>query len=243
MANKEQKLFAEFPPVSTEQWESVIAVDLKGADYEKKLVWRTAEGFNVRPYYRAENLDGIKYLGSQCGEFPYVRGTGKDNNWRIVQTIEVGCPKEANAQATVLLTKGVESIGFVIGDKEFSAADLDTLLSGISVKNTELVFSGCATKKVAGLFIDKMDKEGVDPETVRASFVLDPIVKKLTLKGTMACKNGQCKGFENLASLISKGAAYKRIRFVNVSGEISITAVPRSCRNWPLRWLPATNTW
>ena len=165
-------------------------------------------------------LDGIKYLGSQCGEFPYVRGTGKDNNWRIVQTIEVGCPKEANAQATVLLTKGVESIGFVIGDKEFSAADLDTLLSGISVKNTELVFSGCATKKVAGLFIDKMDKEGVDPETVRASFVLDPIVKKLTLKGTMACKNGQCKGFENLASLISKGAAYKRIRFVNVSGEI-----------------------
>ena len=220
MANKEQKLFAEFPPVSTEQWESVIAVDLKGADYEKKLVWRTAEGFNVRPYYRAENLDGIKYLGSQCGEFPYVRGTGKDNNWRIVQTIEVGCPKEANAQATVLLTKGVESIGFVIGDKEFSAADLDTLLSGISVKNTELVFSGCATKKVAGLFIDKMDKEGVDPETVRASFVLDPIVKKLTLKGTMACKNGQCKGFENLASLIAKGAAYKRIRFVNVSGEI-----------------------
>ena len=220
MANKEQKLFAEFPPVSTEQWESVIAVDLKGADYEKKLVWRTAEGFNVRPYYRAENLDGIKYLGPQCGEFPYVRGTGKDNNWRIVQTIEVGCPKEANAQATVLLTKGVESIGFVIGDKEFSAADLDTLLSGISVKNTELVFSGCATKKVAGLFIDKMDKEGVDPETVRASFVLDPIVKKLTLKGTMACKNGQCKGFENLASLISKGAAYKRIRFVNVSGEI-----------------------
>ena len=220
MANKEQKLFAEFPPVSTEQWESVIAVDLKGADYEKKLVWRTAEGFNVRPYYRAENLDGIKYLGSQCGEFPYVRGTGKDNNWRIVQTIEVGCPKEANAQATVLLTKGVESIGFVIGDKEFSAADLDTLLSGISVKNTELVFSGCATKKVAGLFIDKMDKEGVDPETVRVSFVLDPIVKKLTLKGTMACKNGQCKGFENLASLISKGAAYKRIRFVNVSGEI-----------------------
>ena len=220
MANKEQKLFAEFPPVSTEQWESVIAVDLKGADYEKKLVWRTAEGFIVRPYYRAEILDGIKYLGSQCGEFPYVRGTGKDNNWRIVQTIEVGCPKEANAQATVLLTKGVESIGFVIGDKEFSAADLDTLLSGISVKNTELVFSGCATKKVAGLFIDKMDKEGVDPETVRASFVLDPIVKKLTLKGTMACKNGQCKGFENLASLISKGAAYKRIRFVNVSGEI-----------------------
>ncbi len=57
MANtKREKLFTEFPPVPTEKWEEVIAVDLKGADYERKLVWRTGEGFNVRPYYRAENL-------------------------------------------------------------------------------------------------------------------------------------------------------------------------------------------
>ena len=49
MANTEkEKLFAEFPAVSTEQWEAVITTDLKGADYERKLVWRTAEGFNVR---------------------------------------------------------------------------------------------------------------------------------------------------------------------------------------------------
>lgn len=60
MANtKEHKLFNEFPPVSTEQWEAVITADLKGADYERKLVWKTAEGINVRPYYRAEDLQGI----------------------------------------------------------------------------------------------------------------------------------------------------------------------------------------
>ena len=50
------KLFSEFPEVSTKEWEEVIAKDLKGADYEKKLVWKTLEGFNVRPYYRAEDL-------------------------------------------------------------------------------------------------------------------------------------------------------------------------------------------
>ena len=45
MANtKREKLFAEFPPVPTEKWEEVIAVDLKGADYERKLVWRTPKG-------------------------------------------------------------------------------------------------------------------------------------------------------------------------------------------------------
>lgn len=44
---------ADFPPVTTEEWEAAIAKDLKGADYEKKLVWRTEEGLAVRPYYRA----------------------------------------------------------------------------------------------------------------------------------------------------------------------------------------------
>ena len=59
MANtKREKLFTEFPPVPTEKWEEVITADLKGADYERKLVWKTGEGFNVRPYYRAENLEG-----------------------------------------------------------------------------------------------------------------------------------------------------------------------------------------
>ena len=219
MANKEQKLFAEFPPVTTERWEEAIKADLKGADYEKKLVWKTAEGFNVRPYYRAENLEGLRFLGSLCGEFPYVRGTKKNNDWLILQTIEVECPREANARIHALLTKGVESIGLVIGNKEFSADDLDTLLGGVSLRNTELTFSGCATKKVARLFIEKLDRENAGSDDARANFVLDPIVKKLTLKGTMACKSGQCKGFENLASLIGAGAKYKKLRTVAVSGE------------------------
>lgn len=42
----------------------------KGADYERKLVWKTGEGFNVRPYYRAENLEGIKFLGSPGRRVP-----------------------------------------------------------------------------------------------------------------------------------------------------------------------------
>ena len=104
MANtKSEKLFTEFPPVPTEKWEEVITADLKGADYERKLVWKTGEGFNVRPYYRAENLEGIKFLGSQAGEFPYVRGTHAHNRWRVHQTVSVVCPKEANAEALKIL--------------------------------------------------------------------------------------------------------------------------------------------
>ena len=59
-----EKLFAEFQPVPTSQWEEVINKDLKGADYDKRLVWKTMEGFAVRPYYRAEDLENLKHIGS-----------------------------------------------------------------------------------------------------------------------------------------------------------------------------------
>lgn len=53
LATDPLRLAEEFPPVSTEAWEAAIRADLAGADYEKKLIWRTEEGIPVRPYYRA----------------------------------------------------------------------------------------------------------------------------------------------------------------------------------------------
>ena len=80
-----EKLFTEFPPVSTAQWEEVITKDLKGADYEKKLVWKTYDGFAVRPYYRAEDLQNLAYAGKNPGEFPFVKGTKQ--NTKVVSQI------------------------------------------------------------------------------------------------------------------------------------------------------------
>jgi len=71
----------DFPPVPTAAWEAAIAKDLKGADYDKKLVWRTEEGLAVRPYYRKEALAG---LDAQLA----ARGAGK--GWDIAQDVEPG---------------------------------------------------------------------------------------------------------------------------------------------------------
>ncbi len=74
----------DFPPVPTAEWEAAIRKDLKGADYEKKLVWRTDEGIPVRPYYRSESLAGLEgQTGSAPGSFPFVRGNGEA--WTIDQ--------------------------------------------------------------------------------------------------------------------------------------------------------------
>ena len=212
------RLFTEFPPVPTEKWEEVITADLKGADYERKLVWKTGEGFNVRPYYRAENLEGIKFLGSQAGEFPYVRGTHAHNRWRVHQTVSVVCPKEANAEALKILNAGVDSLGFCIASADFSAADLDMLLKDICIPAVEITFCGEKMANVAELVLAKVEKEGIAKEDVRIAFCIDPLVKGLSSKGDFCSPNGE-KCIARIVELIHKTKEYKHVRIVTVAGQ------------------------
>lgn len=218
--NNREKLFAEFPPVSTEAWEAAIAVDLKGADYERKLVWRTNEGFNVRPYYRAENLEGLETLNAAAGEFPYLRGVSGDNNWLTHQTIEVAAPAEANATALQMLNAGVDSLGFEIKDENFSEADLDVLLKDIYMPAVDLTFSGKKMPHVAALVLAKAEKEGVSKDDTRVNFCIDPIVKHLSMKGDWCEKCGGTKCFDKIADLVAKTKEYKNVRVVTVSGNV-----------------------
>lgn len=137
---KDKKLFEEFPPVSTADWEAKIKVDLKGADYDKKLIWKTINNFNVKPYYRAEDLKDVSYLNVHPDEFPFVRGNKtNNNNWLIRQDISVDNFSDSNKKARLFLEKGAQSLGFIF-DSEPTRNDLDTLLKDIDVEKFELNF-------------------------------------------------------------------------------------------------------
>jgi hypothetical protein len=83
-------ILKDFPSVPTKAWEASIHVDLKGEDYNKKLVWNSDEGIEVRPYYRN---DDIKDLESQIGKvpatFPFVRGRGSQSSKQVESQGEV----------------------------------------------------------------------------------------------------------------------------------------------------------
>ncbi len=121
-----------------------METDLKGADFNKKLVWRTNEGFNVEPIYRAEDTADLKTTDTLPGEYPFVRGTRTDNNWLTRQEIIGATPEEANAVALDVLGKGVTSLGFKVKDP--SRETLDTLLKGIAADSVELNFTCCPRK-------------------------------------------------------------------------------------------------
>ena len=214
-----EKLFAEFPEVSTEAWEAAIAVDLKGADYERKLVWRTTEGFSLRPYYRAENLEGLETLGTQAGEFPYLRGVSGDNSWLTHQTIAVKCPKAANEAALKMLNAGVDSLGFCLSE-ELSAEQLDELLAGVVLSAVELTFCGKGAGKLVAPVLAKAEKEGVAKDALHVNFCIDPIVKHLSQKGDWCeeCEGGKC--LTKIADLVKATAEYKYVKVVNVSANV-----------------------
>ena len=185
MADSKEKLFSDFPGVSTEAWMEKITADLKGADFEKKLVWRTNEGFKVKPFYRQEDLEGLKTTEGLPGEFPYVRGTKKnDNTWFVRQEIKVECPKEANAKALDILNKGVDSLGFYVKKKDLSPEYIETLLNDICAECIELNFSTCQghTVELAQLLVAYFQKKGYDLTKLQGSVNYDPM-GKMMVKG------------------------------------------------------------
>ncbi|MDE7437083.1 MAG: methylmalonyl-CoA mutase small subunit [Muribaculaceae bacterium] len=147
MAEKKETLFDAFQPVTTEEWKAKITADLKGADFDKKLVWRTNEGFNVQPFYRKEDIENLPTIGSLPGEFPYVRGTRDNNDWLIRQEVEGATAEEMNAHARHILDKGAESIGLSLRHGK-AELDLAVILKDIDLKKVEVNIVCCPGKAV-----------------------------------------------------------------------------------------------
>ncbi len=182
MAETKEKLFDQFPPVSTEEWKEKVVADLKGADFDKKLVWRTSEGFNVNPMYRAEDIADLKTTDSLPGEYPYIRGTRTDNNWLVRQDIQVTDIAAANAKAKDLLTKGVESLGFELPKDLVSVENLKALLQGIDVEKVELNFSTCMrhTLELAQAVAEALKASGADLTKAAGSIRFNPFRRMFT---------------------------------------------------------------
>ncbi len=215
MSDKNQKLFTEFEPVSTEAWEAKINADLKGKDYERALVWKTHEGISVRPYYRQENLEGLDYLSALPGEFPYIRGNKKTgNDWFIRQDIRVKNYAEANKKALIVLGKGVNSLGFCFDcSTELSKDDMAVLLKDICLEAIETNFVCLCDKcNFAEPFAEYV-KGKYKGDQIIGSTSVDPI-GSFVLKGKM-----KDNAFNELKQAVEETASLPQFRVIGVHGK------------------------
>ena len=217
MSNNKEKLFTEFQAPTKQEWLDKIEVDLKGADFQKRLVWRTNEGFNVQPFYRLEDLKDLKTPDALPGEFPFVRGNKKDNNeWYVRQNIVVTDPAEANKKALDILMKGVDSIGFKLGHAELSAEFIETLLKDIRLDCVEVSYRACMrhAMQLADLLVAYIEKMGYDKEKIVGGLGFDPI-ERMLMKG-----KDSTMMLPDMPKLVEKLKDYPQLRCVMVHSDL-----------------------
>ena len=182
MSNTKEKLFSEFQAPTKQEWLDKIGVDLKGADFQKRLVWKTPEGFSVQPFYQRDDVEKLSTPYSMPGEFPFVRGNKKnDNTWYIRQEIEAEDAKAANAKALDILNKGIDSLSFTIPGDKVSAEFVEALLKDIYCDCVELNFNTCKrhSAELAEILVAYFEKKGYDKEKIVGSIDWDPMDKIL----------------------------------------------------------------
>ena len=216
MAENKLNLLADFPAISTKTWKEKIITDLKGADFDKKLVWRTPEGFNAQPFYRQEDLKGLKTTVSAPGQYPFVRGTKENNEWLVRQNICAKNAKAANAKALEILQKGVDSLGFDLDCEKLSYRYIKTLLEGIYCDCIAINFNICCPTKaaeLANILVRYYGRKGYDVKNVKGSINVDPI-KKMLVQGKPFSAE---KVSEKIANVVKAAKSLKNYRVIAVN--------------------------
>ena len=108
-----KSLFNDFEAVSSKAWKQKIQVDLKGADYNDTLIWKTNEGINVKPFYHADEFETLPEVSKS-----------KATAWKISQAIDVTDAKISNLKALDVITRGAEHILFNLHTENISVEDL-----------------------------------------------------------------------------------------------------------------------
>ena len=173
-----KRLFEEFPPISTEQWMDKITADLKGADFNRKLVWHN-ENFDVQPFYRENQRAEVDYLDMAPNSFPFVRSTKTQNDWEVRQKIYATSPVEANEMAKEAVNRG--AIGLSFDAKEINdLASISVLLHGLNLEEVSISFR--ASKNyldLVKLIIAYLKSTDFDVNKVKGSMNFDSLGYRL----------------------------------------------------------------
>jgi len=165
-------LFAEFPPVSKDQWKAEVIKDLKGAGFEK-LIWKTYEGLDIQPFYTREDLTHLDYLKG----FENIPGDPKSpvRKWENKEKIVATNEKQANELAMEALHGGADGLAFEISNS--GSTDFETLLKGVNLADTPATFiiKGAAVAFQRS-FIDWLGKKNFPLKDLKGGIQYDPAV-------------------------------------------------------------------
>ena len=219
----ETPLAEGFPAAKLDRWRALVDKALKGADFEKRLVKRTADGLKIKPLYaRGDALAST--AGALPGYAPFTRGTKPVSGGWDIRTFHIESdPKAANAAILEDLEGGVTSIGLQVANglaptKEALGAALDGVLLDV-----------CPIVLVAGEhFFDAAlamtavwDARGIKPTDRQGSFGADPLG---TLAMTGRLSESLDTALARAVALMKTTAASPRVQVMTADGVVAHVA-------------------
>jgi methylmalonyl-CoA mutase len=203
MPQHNERLFSDFPPVYPSEWEERIRADLKGTDYEKKLIWHTLDNLKLKPYYTAEDLQVLEFPDQRPGAFPFVRGNNTTgNHWDIRQDFRVYDPGVAGEHARLASARGLTSVGFDLSAREsLTYGEFSRMVGGLDLTETSLnlVGGGMKAPELAGYLMTLAGEQHTDTKKLRGSVCFDPLTR-MVLTGSFF--TGEIVDFTTTAQLL-----------------------------------------
>jgi methylmalonyl-CoA mutase len=222
MAEKTLSLAAEFPAATVDDWRRLVDKVLKGGDFEKRLVSRTADGLAIQPLYTRSDALPDNRVGAP-GAAPFTRGrrTGADAGWDIRQRVADPEPDRANAAILGDLEGGVTSITLQVaasGQYGLPAAGLETALAEVLLDICPVALeAGDAAAEASDALIAVWEKRGVAPAYRRGALGIDPIG---TLARTGTAAVATAKASANAARFIDRLSASPDVTVFRADGRL-----------------------
>jgi len=198
MNDKKKSLFAEFNPVTKQEWMEKVGIDLKGADFDKKLVWKNLSKIKIQPFYNAEDKQD------------YVKNTGENSQSLInYRGIAVNSVESGNKLALRAIEEGINGLLFTV-DKHISVADL---LEGIDLNKITVSF-GLRIDAVAFAsdFFELVKGKNIATDNLKGFIDLNIISDYLT-QG-----NIEENQFDTATELVKLAADYPNFKVLTISG-------------------------
>src|SRR5580698_3009955 len=173
-------LAAEFPPVTREQWQRLVAKVLGGSDDgdspERQLATITADGIEIAPLYVG---DASRPSSGYPGQAPFVRGrtaAGHRAGWDVRQRHEHPDPAVAREQIMEDLEGGVSSLWLGLGDGRIPVGALPDVLADVYLDLAPVVLdAGERFAEAAEVFLGQVAQRGVPATDLAGCLGADPL--------------------------------------------------------------------
>jgi methylmalonyl-CoA mutase len=166
-----ERFLSDFPPITTETWREQIQTDLKGADFDKRLVATNLDGIKVQPFHRAEDVE--KYRTS-----PLKTRVG----WKFREEIRELDLKTANDHLHRALDRGADDVSILTyptGPTPKSLNDLAVLLDGVWDRGAKIHWQcGPLSGHMLAMLLSEARARDIDLATLEGSTDLDPILDR-----------------------------------------------------------------